>query len=166
MSLSAAKRIEVHSGASPDEINELVHHMRAADRAECLAAGTHDVRRAVHEGVERSVLVWCALVDGRVACIFGVAALGLLADEALVWALGTDLVTANGGAFMRRAPPYIDLMLRAYPVIKNHVHAHNTVAIAWLKRAGFELGAAVPASTGELFYPFQKKRGPVCAAPD
>lgn len=111
--------------------------MRDQDVAECLACGINP-RAAVTEGVTRSTWSLTALVDGEVAAIFGVAPLGGVLDpRGVPWLLGTPLVPKYRRILARHAAPYIRTMLRAYPHLVNHVHARNTVAVAWIKRMGF-----------------------------
>lgn len=140
----------------PGDADELVAGMRQADVDEILAGGRNTPRGAVDESVARSILVRTVTVDGRVACIFGlVPMLGVLGDMAAPWMLGTDLVSANSRALMRRSRPYIADMLQAYPLLFNVVHARNTRAVGWLRRIGFDLKSErVTMPTGEQFIPF------------
>lgn len=149
--------VDIHLGASPAEIAELVAHLRPQDRAECIAGGCDDIHEAIREGVAHSLLSWTGRVDGQVACIFGVRPVTFLGREGVPWMLGTPLVAANARAFIRNSRPYIAQMLRAYPHLMNYVHAPNHQAIGWLKRMGFTLGEAVTAPTGELFHPFEMR---------
>ena len=152
-----AEHVEFTPHVSPADIEELVTHLREADRIECAAAGVLDVRQAITQGVARSALCWAVRVDGELACILGVVPLMLLGDTGVVWLLGTDVISRNARALMRLSPPYIEMMLLAYPHLANHVHAANRQAVRWLTRMGFTLHAPVRASTGELFYPFEKR---------
>lgn len=120
--------------------------MRDADRAECIAAGQTNLHMVVARGVKMSAWSKTALVDGEVACIFGVAPYGgsLLTDTGVPWMLGTELVVRHQRSFMRHAPGYIAQMLRTYPHLFNAVHARNVRAVRWLRRAGFVLADAAP----------------------
>lgn len=130
--------------------------LRAADRAECLAAGVADVRGAIREGIEHSALCWTALVDGQPVAVFGVRAWG---DSGVPWLLGTEALVVHRRAFIRQAPTYIDLMLQAFPRLLNHVHADNTRAVLWLRRAGFTLHPTHPhPATGAPFHLFTMER--------
>ena len=150
--------VEIHLGATRAEIDDLVANLRPQDQAECVAGGVTDFRSAVADGVAHSMLCWTGLVDGRVACIFGVrASQGFLGEQGVPWMLGTELVAKNARAFIRNSRPYIAQMLRAYPHLMNYVHAPNRDAIGWLKRMGFVIGGAVMAPTGEMFYPFEMR---------
>ena len=131
-------------------------NLRDADRAECAAAGVDDFEGVIADGIEHSALCWTAWVDGQPAAVFGVRAW----DEVGVpWMLGTDAVQVHRRAFIQLAPAYIDQMLQAFPRLLNHVHARNTLAVRWLKHAGFALQEphAHP-STGEPFHVFTMDR--------
>jgi hypothetical protein len=149
--------VEIVSGITPAAADELVAHMRQADIDECLAMGMTDIRAAVAESVEASVISWTATVDGRVACIFGVTPVTVLGSEGIPWMVGTPLISKHARAFIRMSPLYIAQMLRAYPHLANYVHSRNRQAVAWLKRMGFTIREAVEASTGEMFHPFEMR---------
>jgi hypothetical protein len=135
----------------------LVAGMRQQDRDELTAWGYPDARLAVRESVRDSV--WCrtCLVDGEVAAITGLARGG--SDDApfgIPWLLGTELVPKHGRVLARYARAYIPEMLQVYPRLINHVHAKNTVAVAWLRRIGFSLREPHQhPPTGEPFHVFE-----------
>lgn len=130
----------------------IADRLRLADVEECHAAGVWDIRGAIHEGIVHSTLCYVVTVDGRPEAIFGVRP---WSDWGVPWMLGTDVVPQQRRALIALAPRYIDLMLRAYPRLMNHVHARNTKAVRWLRRAGFTLHEARPhPETGEAFHVF------------
>ena len=142
---------------TPAHVEELAANLRQQDRDELTASGHTDHQRLIAESVAMSDWAHTALVDGRVACIFGVARHGTLLDpRGIPWMLGTDLVTQNRRALARLAPGYIRAMLRDYPHLINIVHAKNTVATRWLRRAGFVLQPAHD-HNGEPFHLFEMR---------
>jgi hypothetical protein len=142
---------------TPAHVEELAANLRQQDRDELDAGGHRDHQRTIADSVAMSDWSLTALVEGRVACIFGVAPHGSLLDpRGIPWMLGTELVTQNRRALARLAPVYIRVMLQAYPRLVNVVHARNTVAVRWLKRSGFVLGPAF-ARNGETFHPFEMR---------
>jgi hypothetical protein len=152
-------RVDVRPVEQSD-ISELAASLRAQDRAELNAAGWHDHLHTIRVSVSRSDWSRTATVDGRVACIFGVAPFGggsLLDPRGVPWMLGTDLVPQNRRALARLAPQYIRAMLQTYPHLLNTVHARNTLAVRWLQRAGFTLAPAHDVR-GELFHRFEMAR--------
>lgn len=130
--------------------------MRAADVAECQAAGRPDLAQMLREAVDLSAWSVAARVDGELAAIFGVRPVdGLMGQRGVPWLLGTETLVRHRRSFVRLAPAYIAQMLKAYPLLTNSVHAENTQAVAWLKRAGFRLGDAAPCGPhGAPFHPF------------
>lgn len=139
------------------DVVQLALHMRRADVEELTAAGFTDLHAVVADGVKRSV--WCkaAVIDGEVACIFGVAPIdGLLGERGAPWLLATPVMLRHRAALMRLAPGYIAAMLKTYPQLLNVVHAKNTKAVAWLKRMGFVLAdAETYGPHGEPFHFFR-----------
>jgi hypothetical protein len=139
-----------------EDIEILAANLRDQDLAECQAAGHTDMLKVIANGVAMSTMCWAAFVDGRLACIFGVAPHGsMLSERGIPWLLGTSEIKKHRRVFVRLSRPYIDEMLRAYPYLFNAVHARNTVAMRWLKHMGFKLYAAVQVEGGEMFHPFE-----------
>jgi hypothetical protein len=141
---------------TPEDIEILAANLRDQDLAECQAAGHTDMLEVIANGVAMSTMCWAAFVDGRLACIFGVAPYGsMLSERGVPWLLGTREIKTHRRVFMRLSRPYIAEMLSAYPYLFNAVHARNTVAMRWLKHMGFKLHAAVQVESGEMFHPFE-----------
>lgn len=139
------------------DVDAIAPRLRAQDVAECLAAGL-DPRAALEASLEGSVTAWTVEIDGAPAALLGVTpeAGALLGGTGVPWMLGTDLVRQHGRSLIRQAGPYIAAMLRVYPVLRNRVHAENTVAVTWLRRTGFELGPAQPfGPNGAPFHTFE-----------
>lgn len=138
----------------------LACNLRDQDRAELDACGHPCHYHAVRESVRRSQWVRTATVDGRVAAIVGLSAGGtLLAPFGIPWMLGTPLVPAHRRTLARLAPRYIHGMLQQYPVLRNLVHADNTVAVQWLRHVGFTLGETIHHPvTGAPFHLFEMTR--------
>jgi hypothetical protein len=133
-------------------------HMRQADRDEITASGVPDPLTALVFSVATSTLVWCATVDKRPACVFGVGTVSILGGIGSPWLLGTDDISRNPGAFIKHSRLYIRGMLDAYPHLTNHVDARNTRAVRWLRRAGFTVGEPEPHGPFALpFHPFEMR---------
>lgn len=139
----------------PGDVVDLVVKMRQADVDELSALGLTDFVHEIQSSVERSAFSRTFTADGEVACILGVVpAAGLFDPYGIPWMLGTDLVTRNQRVLMRECRPYIRLMLQAYPILFNYVHAENHRAVRWLKCVGFSLQPAEP--HGPLGAPFHR----------
>lgn len=151
--------VDVTPGATRADIDELAANLRDQDVAELRAVGLDDLAGAIAASVENSRLCWAARIDGRMVCIFGVAVHGtLLAPVGVPWMLGTPLVPTYRHRLARLTPRYIGEMIKVAPLLLNYVHAHNTVAVRWLKRTGFHLHPAVPyGPLGAPFHPFEMR---------
>lgn len=137
----------------------LAQHLRAADAAECRAAGLkgpREWRAALLDGMAQSPLCWTACVDRRPAAMFGCRPL-LELGSAAPWFIGTDAVWQQRRAFVAQAPAYIDQMLALYPTLRNAVHADNLLAQRWLRAAGFALGEPHQVATGAWFIEFTRE---------
>lgn len=144
----------------PGDAAYIAEHLRDADLAELIAAGLaeliaaglDDIEGVIQEGIDHSALCWTATAEGRPVCVFGVRE---WEGRGVPWLLGTQEMAAHRRAFIALAPSYIGLMLEAFPVLINHVHAANEQAVRWLARAGFQLMAPEPhPDTGEPFQQF------------
>lgn len=143
------------------DVDALIANMRGQDVDEVHATGRTDLRAVVEEGLARSVFSVAARVGGETACIFGVAPFATALDpRGVPWMLGTHLVPRNARTLMRLTPRYIRAMLEVFPHLINHVHARNTLAIAWLRHMGFAVHDKThpvgPAA--EPFHLFEMKR--------
>lgn len=140
------------------DIEELAANIRPADLAECIASGYDDPLIALRHSCAWSTKSWTGTADGRVGCVMGVGPVSLLGGIGSPWLLGTAEIEKNAGAFIRRTMPYIQLMLKAYPHLVNHVDARNTRSVRWLKRVGFTMHAPVPYGPYQMpFHPFEMK---------
>lgn len=134
--------------------------MRDADRAEIIAqTGAHPAF-ALGATVGASDRAWTGLIDGQVACIFGVRA----ADEfdgtvGVPWMIGSDLLVTHQRLFLRHCRECVSWMQGMFPVLENHVDARNSVAINWLRWLGFDILEAEPHGPyGLPFYLFRRLR--------
>ena len=127
---------------APGDIERLVANLRDQDRAEAAAFGV-DPLDGLRHSVEHAK--WCvaAWEGDELLCIAGLGESGtVLASVGVPWLLGTSAMATRGRALGRAAQRYIPLMLQAYPVLRNFVHAENTFSVRWLRRLGFEFGPA------------------------
>jgi GNAT superfamily N-acetyltransferase len=130
--------------ASPAHAEALAPRMRAADVAEVYAAARHAPLEALTRSLAISTHAWCGIMDGEVACLFGVGMRSLLGGVGSPWMLGSDLIEQHGKAFLRRSRGVVAQMQAAYPELENWVDARNAVSIRWLRWLGFTLEPAAP----------------------
>lgn len=141
--------------------NDLLHlhgNMRKADWDEVEAAAG-DVRAALLDGAEASLWVDACLINGELACVFGVAPLrGLLGKQAAPWMLGTPLIDKHPSVLITESKRYRDRMLSEYPHLLNCVDARNKKSIRWLRWLGFTIHPAEPYGEAQLpFHLFEMK---------
>lgn len=130
--------------------------VRAADAAECAAAGLTPLRALQHSLARSPNLRWAITADCEPIALMGCADLLTHGEP---WMLGTDGVRQHGRRLMRLCRPYIAAMVRVHPVLQNFVHAENAVSIGWLKRVGFEVHPAQPyGAHGAPFHRFEMRR--------
>ncbi len=143
---------------APEDIALLADHMRASDIAEIHACAHYDLHEAVRASVANSLLCWSAFIDGEFACILGCAPISIVSGIGSPWMLATPVLDRHARVLVRTTPRYIAEMLKAFPHLVNHVHAHNTTSKRWLRWIGFSLSEAAPfGPLGEPFHRFEMK---------
>jgi hypothetical protein len=126
--------------------------LRPDDVAEIYAASGRVPEVSLVDGINRSTEAWTGLVDDDVACMWGVGPLNLLAGRGCPWLLGTHLVEAHAGAFLRCSRLCLRQMFTTYESLENFVDARNRLSIRWLRWLGFTIAPAQP--HGFLRLPF------------
>lgn len=86
--------------------------------------------------VERSSEVRYGIIDGYVACMWGLRPPTLISDNAYLWLLTTDIIAEHKFLFIRYSQLYIEEALRHYPTITGDVLCDNHPARRWLKWLG------------------------------
>lgn len=106
--------------------------------------------------MNRSKDVWTGSVDGKVACVWGIAPPSLMSNRAYMWLYTTDLVKEHQFTFVRRSQIEVEKLLETYDIIAGHCVAGSKRSMRWLKW----LGATFSEPEGDLV-PFQirKKHG-------
>lgn len=149
-----ARKIEVQP-ATPADLAGVLADIRDADRRECLAQTLLQPADAVAFILGNSVRAWAGRVDGKPACLFGVARSSLLSpDWGRPWLVGTPLLEQNERAFLRRNKAYISEMISLFPKLENWVDMRNEKAVRWLAWLGFRIHDAEP--HGPLGRPFHR----------
>jgi hypothetical protein len=105
--------------------------------------------------IKNSNEVWIGLVDGKVACTWGISLPTLLSDQAYLWLWTTDLVKEHPFVFIRRAQIVVERLSKEYNIV-GHCLVGATNSIRWLKWLDAKFGEP----DGDLI-PFQirKKHG-------
>ena len=84
--------------------------------------------------------VWAGMVDGEIACLWGLAPPTFLSENAYLWLLTTDIVEEHKFLFIRYSQRYVEEMLKVYPKIVGHVEVNNLQAVRWIRWLGAKIG--------------------------
>lgn len=107
-----------------------------------------NLRHCISLYLHSSVFTWCAKVDDKVACIWGLIPPSLISDRAYLWLQTTDLVEKHKFLFIRHSQIHMQKMLEKYPIIIGNVDTRFPNNIRWLKFLGAEftdpIGFGVP----------------------
>lgn len=137
--------------AEAEDVEFLASRLREADVREVRALGYRSARAALEASLASSDVAFTGLIDGVPAMVFGAGA-PVFAESGMVWALGTDLLTAHPRAMLLHGREKIRELLEFFPVLENWCDARYDAAHRWLKRLGFTLSEPVPyGAHGELF---------------
>src|SRR5277367_3108840 len=107
-----------------------------------------DAEEIMKDCLYRSIEVRYGLIDGVVACVWGLIPPTLLSDRAWLWLITTDIVAEHKFLFIRHSQRYIELALKEYPYIIGDCLASNHAAKRWLQWLGAEfhepVGGRIP----------------------
>src|SRR5262244_1427415 len=90
--------------------------------------------------VAMSADVWTGLVDGKIACMWGVAPPTLLSNRAYLWLFTTDLVKDHQFLLVRHSQVAMEKILQDYEVVKGHCLVGEARSIRWIKWLGGKFG--------------------------
>lgn len=143
--------------ARPQHVGTIARRMRAIDIVECAAFG-HSPKDALRSGLMGSAISWTAKLDGRPEAMFGAVPLSSVEGRGRPWLLMTDEAARQHRALVRLGWRYTNMMHAHFPILHNFVHAENDVAIRWLARLGYAVGA-VDVYNGQPMRPFVRAYG-------
>jgi hypothetical protein len=123
----------------PQDIDVLVRNMRQADRDEVKASTVLPLRTVIDHSVRLSSYSKAGLVDGELACMWGVCPISMLSSKGAPWMLATYEIEKHPMSFLRRCRPHVKKLKDSYRSMENYVDVRNTVAIHWLKWMGFKM---------------------------
>jgi hypothetical protein len=102
-------------------------------------ANTPGAAAILKDYLRRSIYAWTGLIDGDVACIWGLIAPTILSDKAYLWLLTTDLVDEHQFIFVRHSQLQVQEMLKEFPTIVGHVKVKDERAKRWLRWLGVRI---------------------------
>ena len=104
-------------------------------------SGIPGARETLLECMSRSVEVQIGIVDGVVACVWGMIPVTILSSSAYLWLLTTDLVEKHKFLFIRHSQRCVEEALKIFPVITGDVAPDNHSARRWLEWLGAEFSS-------------------------
>jgi len=147
----AARKVEVRRYIDGDG-DYVAKNMREADKEEIMYLTLMRPAPAIRMTVSHAVGLWTGLVDGEIACIFGINRKTLTSDIGVPWLLGTPLMNEVPFAFLRGSLGYYKRMEKAFPQMENYVMADHKHAVSWLSWLGFDMGEPMPIGVGGREY--------------
>lgn len=101
-----------------------------------------------------STQVWTGLVDGEIACVWGVAPPTFLSTQAYLWLYTTELVKEHQFIFVRHSQKIIEKLLKEYELIVGICAVEAENSQRWLRW----LGAVFEGSDGKhVMFKIRKK---------
>lgn len=123
-----------------------------ADRARALAK-TLVMTESEQKGMEfcylMSTAIWVGLIDGDLACMWGLVPPSFLSNQAYLWLYTTNVIKEHQFVLVRHSQRVMEELLQEYPIIVGHATVGDRKAIRWLRWLGAEFG--YPQGTGLPF---------------
>jgi hypothetical protein len=101
---------------------------------------TNIEKRAMDYCLLMSAMMWAGLIDGKLACLWGLIPPTLLSNQAYLWLYTTDVIKEHQFLLVRHSQLVMEQMLEEYPSVCGHAIAGNDKAIRWLKWLGAKFG--------------------------
>jgi hypothetical protein len=132
-------------------------HVRAIEMREVMDSVGLNVESALLAELDRSESSWSWIVDGEVACMFGIIRGHSLMDfAAYPWFLSTPLVEKHRMAFARACRHLLPELLRRHTCLSGMVDARHEMSVRWLKWLGAKIGDPQPwGIAGAPFHHFE-----------
>jgi hypothetical protein len=99
---------------------------------------------ALLDEIRNSTWACAGLIDGQVACVWGVRANTILNDSCYLWMLTTRLIDEHPFIFVRHSQMMAEEILKRFSFIHGWVLADNHRSIKWLRWLGCELKPGEP----------------------
>jgi len=130
--------------ATMEHVKELAQTMCLEDIEECWAARHYAPLEALEQAVKISSDATTGLIDGTVACIFGVAPVSLAGGKGSPWMMTAPILREHGRTFLRGNRIWMEDQKYKWLFLENYVDARHTLAIHWLKWMGFDMDKPAP----------------------
>ena len=136
----------------------MAYNMREIDVQEVWASSRSRPLEALVNSLKSSERARTGLVDGKIACMFGVCRKNLMSKEGIIWLLGTDLLKKHSIRFLRENKKEIMDISKEFSILENYCDSRNKITLKWLSWLGFTIEEAQPYGIYNLpFHHFYKK---------
>jgi|HubBroStandDraft_4_1064222.scaffolds.fasta_scaffold367026_2 hypothetical protein len=135
---------------------KMAPNMRAAEVKELADGEGLTPEAALLRELARSSSAWAWVIDGEVACMFGVVEYGMLDITGYPWFLTTPLVDQHAKQFARACKTLLPELLARHPRLVGMVEARYTLSVRWLQWLGAKMSEPEPwGIAGELWMHFE-----------
>ncbi len=145
------------------DIKSMKGKLRKQDIIEIEKMTGRDPYQVLVHSYRKSEVAYVGLIDGEIACAWGVSHESILADAAHIWLLSTPVMERAPVPVARRTRKELKKILNIYPCLENYVDAEYTMCVKWLKWLGFtvEKPEKLGVANGMFshFYIDNKKKG-------
>lgn len=123
---------------------QMAPNMREAEVREVMDSTGLSPLDALLMEVRRSAVSWAWVIDGEVACMFGIASHAVLSDASYPWFLTTPLVERHSRQFARACKSLLPELLAHHPRLVGRVDARYLTSVRWLEWLGARLSEPEP----------------------
>ena len=153
------KHIEIRRCRGRD-IKAMRGKLRREDVIEIQRRTGRDPYTVLVYSYRHSQISYVGLINGAIACAWGVAQESILAEEAVIWLLSTPVMAVAPVAVARRTRQELAKLLRVYPRLGNYVDSEYKLCVRWLRWLGFTVEPPQPTGVrGEMFSRFYMDAG-------
>ena len=150
-------KYEIRDATLEDALS-MAHRMRSVDVQEIWASSRERPLEGLVKTIKGSERSRAGLVNGEVACMFGICRKNLIGNAGIIWMLGTDLLKDHGLRFLRENKKEISRLSVEFSTLENYCDARNTTTIKWLRWLGFTIEDAQPYGVYNMpFHHFYKE---------
>ena len=121
------------------DIRALRGKLREEDCRELFRVTGYDPYFSLVMSFRRSDKTWVGMIDGEIACVWGVNQDSVLGRRARIWLLSTSVMDKAPIRVARFTKRWIKQLLEEYDILYNYVDDEYTKCKKWLSWLGFTL---------------------------
>jgi len=130
--------------ATREHATSMAPNMRVAEMRELMSGAGFDPEEGLLFELERSASAWSWIIDGEVACMFGIISPNMLDAQSYPWFLTTYLVETHARQFARACKTLLPELLERHPRLVGMVDARYGLSILWLEWLGAKIDEPEP----------------------